>query len=200
MASVAVVPSVGENIASVLFALARLGIDATLTADAAAIAAADRVILMGVGAALPAMAMLRQAGLIDCVRRLRQPVFGICVGMQILFERSEEAETECLGIIPGRVRLIPARPPLVTVPHMGWNGLRLARPDSPLVRHIADGDDVYFANSYYVPESAATVASVDHGVTLSALVSHGNFHGCQFHPERSGAVGRRILENFMALS
>jgi glutamine amidotransferase len=199
MSAVAVVPGGGENINSVLFALERLGVTPLLTTDAAAVAGAERVILMGVGAAGPAMAKLRQSGLVECLRGLRQPVLGICLGMQLLFERSAEGEVECLGLLPGKILRFPESKEL-TVPHMGWNKLFLMKPANPLVAGLRDGEQAYYANSYYAPASDATVASTDYVVTISAIVSHGNFHGCQFHPEKSRSVGRRVLQNFLTLS
>lgn len=199
MAKVAVIPGGGENINSVLFALERLGATPHLTTDAATIAAAERVILMGVGAAGPAMAKLKELGLVDCLRGLRQPVLGICLGMQLLFERSAEGEVDCLGVLPGKILKFPDTPGL-TVPHMGWNKLRIIKPGCPLVAGIGDGQQAYYANSYYAPVSAVTVASTGYGVALSAMVARGNFFGCQFHPEKSRAVGRRALENFLGLS
>jgi glutamine amidotransferase len=196
MAKVAVVPGGGENINSVLFALERLGATPHLTTDAAAITAAERVILMGVGAAGPAMAKLRELGLVDCLRGLRQPMLGICLGMQLLFERSAEGEVDCLGVLPGKILRFPDTPGL-TVPHMGWNKLRIIRSDCPLVAGIADGQQAYYANSYYAPISEVTVASTSYGVEIAAMVARGNFFGCQFHPEKSRAVGRRALENFL---
>jgi glutamine amidotransferase len=198
MASLAVVPGGGENINSVLFALERLGVAPTLTVDARIVAAADRVILMGVGAALPAMAKLERNGLVACLRDLRQPVLGICIGMQLLFERSAEGDVECLGILSGTVRRFPEGRGLV-VPHKGWNSLSEIRADNPLLRGISDGECAYFMHSYYVPVSACTIAASNHGVPIAAAVSERNYFGCQFHPERSGALGDRILTNFLAV-
>lgn len=199
MAKVAVVPGGGENINSVLFALERLGVAPTLTTDAQTIAAAERVILMGVGAAGPAMAKLRELGLVDCLRQLRQPVLGICLGMQLLFEGSAEGEVDCLGVLPGQVLKFPHTPDL-TIPHMGWNKLGIRQANCPLVAGISDGEQVYYANSYYAPVSDLTIASTHYGVAISAMVARANFFGCQFHPEKSRAVGRRVLENFLAVS
>lgn len=199
MASLAVVPGGGENVNSVLFALERLGAAAQLTLDAREIAAADRVILMGVGAAPPAMAKLRERGLVDCLRGLRQPLLGICLGMQLLFERSAEGDTACLGILSGGVERLPDGAGL-TIPQMGWNRLDLSAPDDPLLAGIRTGDWVFYANSYYAPPSDATVARSDYGVAMSAIVHRGNVFGCQFHPEKSRRAGSRILENFLKLS
>jgi len=194
--SIAVVPGGGENVNSVLFALERLGAQPELTLDPKVVAAAARVILMGVGAAPPAMAKLAAHGLVDCLRDLRQPLLGICVGMQLLFESSAEGDVACLGILPGRVERFPEDKGL-TVPHMGWNRLDLLQAGDPLLEGLKSGDWAFYANSYYAPPSAATIARSDYGVPLSAAVHRGNVFGCQFHPERSAAVGARLLQNFL---
>ena len=196
---IAIIDSGGANIASVRFALERLGVDGRLTADPAVIKAADRVILPGVGAAPTAMAQLRQAGLIDCIRGLTQPVLGICLGMQLLFEWSEEGDTPLLGVIDGTCQAFDASAGL-TVPHMGWNRIMPAGEAShPLLAGIAPGSHVYFVHGYAAPVSKDTVASCSYGVDFTALVARGNFMGAQFHPERSGPVGAAILDNFLKL-
>ena len=196
---IAIIDSGGANIASVRFALERLGVDSVLTADPAVIAAAERVILPGVGAAPVAMAQLDRAGLVDCIRGLTQPVLGICLGMQLLFDRSEEGDTPLLGLVGGTCRAFDPSMGL-TVPHMGWNRL-LPRGEGrhPLLSGVEDGAHVYFVHSYAAPVSADTVASCSYGVDFTALVARGNFMGAQFHPERSGLVGARILGNFLGL-
>src|SRR5262245_43772170 len=196
--AVAVVPGGGENVSSVLFALERVGARPVITLDAGTVAAADRVILMGVGASPLAMDKLRDRGLVDCLRGLRQPLLGICVGMQLLYEHSAEGDVDCLGILSGRIeRLNETRD--LTVPHMGWNRLELLRADHALLDGIKTGDWVFYANSFYAPPSDATIARTDHGVPISAVVQRGNVFGCQFHPEKSRQTGRRILENFLRL-
>lgn len=192
---VVLVDSGGANIGSVRYALERLGVSAEMTADAETILAADRVILPGVGAAAPAMARLHQTNLVDLLRGLQQPLLGICLGMQLLFEGSEEGDVECLGLVPGRVRRMPASPG-VRVPHMGWNRLRAARADG-LLDGIADGAQAYFVHSYAAPVTADCLARCDHGAPFAAMVRRGNVAGAQFHPERSGAVGARLLQNFL---
>lgn len=196
---IAIIDSGGANIASVRFALERLGVDSVLTADPAVISAAERVILPGVGAAPVAMAQLARAGLVECIRGLTQPVLGICLGMQLLFERSEEGDTPLLGLVGGTCGAFNPGMGL-TVPHMGWNRL-LPRGEGrhPLLSGVEDGAHVYFVHSYAAPVSADTVASCSYGVDFTALVARGNFMGAQFHPERSGPVGARILGNFLAL-
>lgn len=189
------VDSGGANIGSVRYALQRLGVESRLSADPAEIRASDRVILPGVGAAGPGMARLRELDLVDTLRSLRQPLLGICLGMQLLFESSEEGEVECLGLLPGRVGKLSGAPG-VRVPHMGWNQLRLTR-DSTLLEGIADEAFAYFVHSYAAPVTADCIASTEHGTPFAAVVSRGNVSGAQFHPERSAAVGARLLRNFL---
>jgi imidazole glycerol-phosphate synthase subunit HisH len=194
---IVIVASGGANIASLQFALERLDFASTVSADAAEIRAASHVILPGVGAAADAMSRLRRSRLDTLIPTLQQPVLGICLGMQLLHEASEEGDARCLGIIPGRaVRLAEAddRP----VPHMGWNTLELLRPCA-LLEGVGGGDYAYFVHSYALTLSAATVASTSYGMPFSACVEWRNFYGAQFHPERSAAVGARLLKNFLAL-
>jgi glutamine amidotransferase len=195
---VVIVASGGANIASLQYALQRLDASSAVSADAELIRSASHVILPGVGAAADAMSRLRESGLDALIPTLRQPVLGICLGMQLLYEASEEGAARCLGIIPGRAeRFVPAldRP----VPHMGWNTLDIRRP-CPLLAGLANGDYGYFVHSYSLPLSAATVASTDYGAAFSACVEWRNFYGAQFHPERSAAVGARLLKNFLSLN
>jgi len=193
-----IIDSGGANLASLQFAFERLGARTRVSTDRAEIQAAPRVILPGVGSAGDAMKRLRKTGVADLLPTLTQPVLGICLGMQLLFERSEEGETDCLGILPDTVRrLLPAEGK--PVPHMGWNQLSPVRED-PILDGVAADDYVYFVHSFAVPVSNVTVASADYGVDLSAIVRRGNFWGTQFHPERSAEVGARILANFLKLS
>jgi glutamine amidotransferase len=192
-----VIVASGANIASLQFALSRLGVASHLSADAEHIRAATHVILPGVGAAADAMARLRRNHLHEVIPTLKQPVLGICLGMQLLFEASEEGRAHCLGVIPGlAARFIeaPGRP----VPHMGWNTLEIQR-ESALLRGLGDEDYAYFVHSFALPVSAATVAVSRYGVPFSACVELRNFFGVQFHPERSAAVGGRLLQNFLAI-
>ena len=192
-----VIVASGANIASLQFALQRLDADASVSADPEEIRAAGHVILPGVGAAAVAMSRLRQSGLDTVIPVLRQPVLGICLGMQLLHESSQEGDVACLGVIPGgaaRFADDPGRP----VPHMGWNTLEIRRP-SPLLAGLSDGDYAYFVHSYALDVGAATVASANYGGHFSACVQWRNFYGAQFHPERSAAVGARLLENFLAI-
>ena len=193
----AIVDSGGANIASVRFALERLGVAGELTADPAVIRRAERVILPGVGSAPEGMKRLRAKGLVDCVRGLTQPVLGICLGMQLLFESSAEGDTPSLGIIPGRVALLPESPG-VTVPHMGWNTLAVRRA-SPLLKGVDATTRFYFVHSFAGSVNECTLASCTHGGAFAAVVQRGNFRGVQFHPERSGAAGAQLLRNFLEL-
>lgn len=198
MTSVAIVDNGGANIASLRYALERLGADAQLTAEPGALRAAQRVILPGVGAAAVAMQRLESLGLVEAIRSLRQPMLGICLGMQLLFDTSEEGDTRCLGLLPGRVERFGDRD-AYPVPHMGWNQLEFPSQD-PLLDGIAQGDHVYFVHSYAVPVGPWTIATADYGGPFSAIVRHANFVGMQFHPERSGATGARLLANFLELA
>ena len=197
MAAVTIIDGGGANIASLQFALQRLGADSELTADAAAIRAASRLILPGVGAAADGMHKLRELGLDSVIRGLEQPLLGICLGMQLLFDASAEDDAECLGIIPGRAeKFVPSldRP----VPHMGWNrAIRVG--ESPLIEGLDDDAWFYFVHSYAIEPGPATIATADYGKPFAAIVQQGNFMGTQFHPERSGAEGARILDNFLRL-
>ena len=194
---VVIVDSGGANIASLEFALQRLQVPVTLSADAGEIRAASHVLLPGVGAAGDAMARLRANGLAQVIPRLTQPLLGICLGMQLLFESSAEGDTPCLGILPGRAQRLPpaaGRP----VPHMGWNTLQPCAA-SPLLSGIECGAYAYFVHSYALPLSEATTASCDYGLAFSACVQRANFFGAQFNPERSAQVGARLLRNFLEL-
>lgn len=190
-----VIVASGANIASLQFALERRGAAAQVSADAKRIQAATHVILPGVGAAADAMTRLRRSGLDGVIPRLTQPVLGICLGMQLLYEASEEGRAHCLGIIPGlaaRFIEVPGRP----VPHMGWNTFEIQR-NSRLLEGLGSEDYAYFVHSYALPLSEATVATCRYGVPFSACVEWRNFYGVQFHPERSAAVGARVLQNFL---
>lgn len=198
MSEIIIIDSGGANLASLQFALERLGARARVSSDAAQIAAAPRVILPGVGSARDAMQRLRAVGLAERLPRLEQPVLGICLGMQLLYRISAEGDTSCLGVLPGTVeRLISKRG--LPVPHMGWNQLELTARD-PLLEGVETGDYVYFVHSYAAPVSQATLATTRYGADVTAVVRHGNFWGTQFHPERSGRTGAAILGNFLRIS
>ncbi len=197
--TLAVIDSGVANLASVMGALKRLNADAVVTSDAQVIRAASRVILPGVGAASAAMAQLDAKKLSDVIRTLTQPVLGICLGMQLFYERSEESGgCQGLGIIKGNVKQLPAKQGM-PIPHMGWNQLLLCVKKHPLLRGVTSGSFVYFVHSFAAPISDATLASCDYSEAFTAIVGYKNFFGCQFHPERSGAVGNRILQNFLDL-
>lgn len=195
--SVVLVDAGGTNIGSVRYALQRLGVDATLTADPQTIRAADKVILPGVGAAGPGMARLRELNLVELMRSLTQPVLGVCLGMQLLCAHSEEGDIDCLDLIPAQVKRFNEAPGL-RVPHMGWNRVT-ARIEHPLLAGLGTNDQAYFVHSYAVPTGDWTLASTDYGEAFSAVIARDNYYGMQFHPERSAAVGARLLQNFLGL-
>jgi glutamine amidotransferase len=192
---VAIVDGGGANIASLKFALARLGVTGELTVDPDVIRSASHVILPGVGAARSAMNRLQVTGLDTVISGLTQPVLGICLGLQLLFEKSEEEHTDCLGILPGSVlRFSPA--PGRPVPHMGWNQVRRVR-DSALLADVPDDSYFYFVHSYAAETGETTVGCTEYGWPFAAVVESGNFLATQFHPERSGPLGAQVLRNFL---
>jgi glutamine amidotransferase len=198
MEDVLIVDSGGANLASLQFALERLGASSSVGHEARQLAAARRVILPGVGSAPHAMQRLHEQNLAPLLRTLRCPVLGICLGMQLLFESSAEGPVQCLGVLPGaveRLRAAAGRP----VPHMGWNQLERVQED-PLLAGVAAGEYVYFVHSFAATVSATTLATTDYGAPLAAVARHANFCGTQFHPERSAGVGARILKNFLQLN
>ena len=194
---IAIVDYEAGNIKSVTNALERLGVEFTLTADPDAIRASDKVVLPGVGNAAAAMASLRAKGLEPVIRSLRQPVLGICVGMQLMCRRSEEGSVACMDIFDCEVKRF-APEPGIKVPHMGWN--TLGNVSGKLFRGLPAKPYVYFVHSYYAGLCPDTVATCRHGSTMfSAALKYENFYGTQFHPEKSGAIGETILKNFIAL-
>ena len=194
MTEVAIIDSGGANIASLLFALRRLGREALLTREPDVIRGARRVILPGVGAAADAMDRLAAYGLDRVVPTLTQPVLGICLGMQLLFEESAEGSVRCLGVMPGKARRFT--PDAGAVPHMGWNQVERCAA-TPLLSGLEDGEYFYFVHSYALPTGPCTVATSDYGGPFTAIAARANFHGTQFHPERSGPAGARLLRNFL---
>lgn len=180
------------NIGSVGIAFERFGIDPVVTGDAEEIAAADKVVLPGVGAAGYAMRQIETQGLAPVLRGLRQPLLGICLGMQLFFESSEERDTACLGLVGGRVRKLEAAPGR-PVPHMGWSRLQVS--DEAI--GLRSGDYVYFAHSFACDPGPETVASADYGREIPAVVRSANRLGAQFHPERSGEAGARFLRHWL---
>jgi glutamine amidotransferase len=195
MSSIAIIDSGGANIMSLRVALGRLGAESVVTSDPAIIRRAARVLLPGVGSAHDAMSRLRMSGLDQVIVTLKQPLLGICLGMQILFDRSEEGPANGLAVIPGIVGKLQSEPGW-PVPHMGWNQLAMVKPD-PLLDGVSALDYVYFVHSFAVPLSAHTVATTDYTAAFTAVARRDNFCGTQFHPERSGVVGARILANFL---
>jgi imidazole glycerol-phosphate synthase subunit HisH len=189
--TIAVVDYNAGNTFSVLFALERLGISATLTGDPATIISADGVIIPGVGAAGSAIKYLQAAGLAALLPSLTQPVLGICLGMQLLYEHSDENDTPCLGIIPGTVSRLQAR----VVPHTGWN--QLVATHGPLFNDLPQGHNQYFVHSFAAPIGPHTLAVAEHDGPFSAAVGYKNFYGVQFHPEKSGPEGAQVIDNFL---
>lgn len=196
MSELVIVDTGGANLASVIMAFERLGQTPIVSRDPAEIASARRVVLPGVGAAADAMARLEGAGLVPVIRGLRTPVLGICLGMQLFYEASEEGQASCLGLVPGIVRGLTGTAAL-PVPHMGWTRLAHVGPD-PLLEGLEPNDYVYFVHGFAADVGPHTVATATHGRVFTAVVRHACFVGVQFHPERSGAVGARLLRNFLA--
>jgi glutamine amidotransferase len=193
--AVAIIDGGGANIASLRFALERLGRQSVLTTDAAIIRAASHVIMPGVGAARAAMDKLTAVGLDCLIPKLTQPVLGICLGMQLLFDASEEDDARCLGVIAGtaqRFKSAPDRP----VPHMGWNQLRKTA-DAALLADVPEDAYCYFVHSYALPLGPTTIATSTYGWEFAAVARQANFLAVQFHPERSGIVGATMLRNFL---
>ena len=184
------------NLRSVENALKRLGAEFTVTDDADVIRSADKVLMPGVGNAAEAMENLRSASLVDVVRSLRRPVLGICVGMQVMCRHSEEGDVDCLNLFDARVKRFEPSADL-KVPHMGWN--TIGNLESKLFKGIDGGEYVYFVHSYYPELCPDTIATSQHGVMFSAALKYENFYGTQFHPEKSGDVGERIIANFLQL-
>ncbi len=187
---IAVINSGVANISSVVFALNRLGFEATVTRDIKTIVSADKVILPGVGAAAVTMKNLHEFGLIPVIQQLTQPVLGVCLGMQLLFESSSEGDVDCLGIIPGKITKMTGDD--LIIPHMGWNTLNFVHA-SPF-----ENQYVYYVHSFYAEVSEYTVATTTYGKPFTAIVKKDNFQGMQFHPERSGDVGEKLLMNFIS--
>ncbi|WP_395345756.1 imidazole glycerol phosphate synthase subunit HisH [Ningiella sp. W23] len=188
------------NISSVRFAFERLGSQVTVTDDVNSIAKADRLILPGVGSAPAAMNSIKSKGLLQCIQNLDQPVLGVCLGMQIMVQSSEENdfgntdETACLNLVPGQVKRMQVNE--LRIPHMGWNQV-YSKPNNPLFKGIDDGAHFYFVHSYAVDEYEHTLACCDYGQRFSAAIHKNNFYGVQFHPERSADAGAQLLCNFL---
>lgn len=180
------------NLRSVKFALNRLGIEPVVSKEHDTILAADKVIFPGVGEAKSAMNALNECNLTKLITELKQPVLGVCLGMQLLCDSSEERDTTGLGAIPLKVERIREE---VKVPHMGWN--KVKNLSGPLFQNIEEGAFMYFVHSYRVPDSKYTIATADYGTQFAAAIQKDNFYGCQFHPEKSGPIGQVVLQNFL---
>ena len=194
---VAVIKYNAGNIRSVDYALKRLGVEAVITADEAVLRAADKVIFPGVGEAETTMDFLRASGMDRLIKELRQPVLGICLGMQLMCRHSEEGDVDCLGIFDTDVKRFISQRHEDKVPHMGWN--TIARINSGLFKGFTKEEFVYFVHSFYVPVSDCTAAVTDYIHPFSAALHKSNYYATQFHPEKSGSVGERILRNFLEL-
>lgn len=194
---VAIIKYNAGNICSVDYALKRLGVDAVITSDEAVLRAADKVIFPGVGEAETTMNFLRTSGMDKLIKELRQPVLGICLGMQLMCRHSEEGDADCLGIFDAEVKRFIAQKQEDKVPHMGWNTLK--QTNSDLFKGFTGEEYVYFVHSYYVPLNNHTAAVTDYILPFSAALHKENYYATQFHPEKSGSVGERILRNFIAL-
>lgn len=194
---IAVVKYNAGNIRSVDYALKRLGVEALITADKHELMAADKVIFPGVGEAETTMNHLRKTGLDEVIKNLCQPVFGICVGMQLMCRHSEEGNADCMGIFDVDVKRFIPENQSDKVPHMGWNTLLDTKTD--LFKGFTREEFVYFVHSYYVPVNDYTIADTNYILPFSAALHKDNFYATQFHPEKSGAVGERILRNFLEL-
>lgn len=192
---VAIVNYNAGNTASVTNALRRLGVEPLITEDVGQLRNADKVIFPGVGEASTAMQYLREKKLDSVIKSLTQPVLGICLGMQLMCQNSEENETTCLGILPNRVCKFESNE--LKIPHMGWN--TISELASRLFEGISEGSHVYFVHGFYIEPDTDTTAVSHHGQKFSAAVEHDNFYAVQFHPEKSGVTGARILENFLKL-
>jgi len=192
-----IIDSGGYNTGSVMAALRRLQVNAILSNDPALIRSASHVILPGVGHAATAMGKLREHGLDTLIPQLTQPVLGICLGLQLLYEHSDEGNVDCLGVLPGTITRLPSGEGL-RIPHMGWNRLHW-HTNAALQQALPDPAWMYFVHSYAAPVNACTVASASHGSAFTAVAQHGNFLAAQFHPERSTQAGAALLRTFLAL-
>ncbi|MGI6794875.1 imidazole glycerol phosphate synthase subunit HisH [Bacteroides sp. KG68] len=194
---VAVIKYNAGNICSVDYALKRLGVEAVITADEAVLRAADKVIFPGVGEAETTMNFLRADGMDKLIKELTQPVLGICLGMQLMCHHSEEGDVDCLGIFDADVKRFVSLKHEEKVPHMGWNTVK--QTNSELFKGFVHEEYVYFVHSYYVPLNDCTAAVTDYILPFSSALHKDNFYATQFHPEKSGDVGERILQNFLTL-
>jgi glutamine amidotransferase len=200
---IVVIDYTSGNLYNVGHALKHLGADFIFSGDPDEVSRADKIILPGVGAARPAMESLAEQGLVEALRQVSVPFLGICLGLQLLFEISEEEDTSCLGLLSGRVSRFDSSQ--VKVPHIGWNRVEgtngSSQPASPLFEGVAEKSFFYFVHSYYAPlEEGVTLGTTEYGLPFSSVVARDNLWGVQFHPERSGEIGLKLLENFLELS
>ena len=192
---IAIIKYNAGNIQSVLYAMERLGVEAEVTDDAEKINAADKVLFPGVGEASSAMQSLIENNLDQVIKDLKQPVFGICVGMQLLCNHSEENDTKCLGIVPVKVKKFKSTQQVIKVPQIGWNNIYNLK--SELFKDIEDKSFIYNVHSYYAADSEYTIATCNYGIEYAAAVKKDNFYGVQFHTEKSAVIGDKILRNFI---
>ena len=192
---IAIIKYNAGNIQSVLYAMERLGVEAEVTDDAEKINAADKVLFPGVGEASSAMQSLIENNLDQVIKDLKQPVFGICVGMQLLCNHSEENDTKCLGIVPVEVKKFKSTQQVIKVPQIGWNNIYNLK--SELFKDIEDKSFIYNVHSYYAADSEYTIATCNYGIEYAAAVKKDNFYGVQFHTEKSAVIGDKILRNFI---
>ncbi|WP_346350481.1 imidazole glycerol phosphate synthase subunit HisH [Oceanimonas sp. AH20CE76] len=185
------------NLSSVRYAIERLGYNVTVSRDPEVVLAADKLLLPGVGTAKEAMKNLHERGLIELIDQLHQPVLGICLGMQMLVNHSDEGDVDCLGKVDANCVHLEGGEG-IRLPHMGWNQIT-PMPEHPLFKDIPEGSFFYFVHSYAVPVGEYTLATCQHGQAFSAAIGQENFFGVQFHPERSGAAGAQLLKNFLEL-
>lgn len=200
-ANIVIIDTGCANLSSVRMAIERLGVTAQVSKEAAVIRAADKLILPGVGTAKAAMHNLQERGLVELIREAKQPLLGFCLGMQMLAQASEEhmggeSDIDCLGIVPGKVKLMQVGD--LRLPHMGWNQVEHDG-THPLFNGIPSGSYFYFVHSYALEVTAATLATCNYGGPFTAVVGKDNFFGAQFHPERSGKAGARLIQNFLEL-
>ena len=186
------------NIQSVLYALERLGLEAEVTDNAEKIKTADKVLFPGVGEASSAMQSLKENKLDHLIKELKQPVFGICVGMQLLCQYSEENDTKCLGIVPVRVKKFKSEDRGIKIPQIGWNNIYHLK--SALFKGVEEGSFIYNVHSYYAEDSEYTIAQCTYGIEYAAAVKKDNFYGVQFHTEKSATIGDKILKNFIEIT
>lgn len=194
---IVIVEACGNNFASVEFAIERLGYKSLVSHDPEVIQTASHVILPGVGAAKQAMQQLQNYNLLEVIRNLKQPVLGICLGMQIMYQHSAEGDVDCLKIFPGEVIALPKGNNL-SLPHMGWNQINFIN-SSALLKGVADHSYFYYVHSFAAPVNKHTVAETNYTMKFSAVIEKDNFYGMQFHPERSGSIGALMLKNFLEL-